>query len=93
MSDARRVDVKVACLRVLEDREAVQRGIRDLDAVADQELPNLGAPEAVTEPPLDRGPLLETNLNRLARRTGRFPQLVPMGLRPVKADENRRGSE
>jgi hypothetical protein len=38
----------------------MKRRIRDLDTVADQQLANLGEADAVTEPALDRGPLLDT---------------------------------
>jgi hypothetical protein len=47
-------------LKVLEDREAVKRGIGDLDAVADEQLTNLCEPDAIAEPALDRRALLKT---------------------------------
>jgi hypothetical protein len=53
----------------LEDRKAVERGIRDLDALPDEQLPNLGEPDTVTEPALDRGPLLETTGPAVASRS------------------------
>jgi hypothetical protein len=44
----------------LDDRESVQRGIRDLDALPRQQLANLGETKAVAEPALDRRALLDT---------------------------------
>src|SRR5688572_26285101 len=44
----------------LEDREAVERGVGDLDAVADEQLADLREPHTVTEPALDRRALLKT---------------------------------
>jgi len=35
----------------------VERRIGDLDALPDEQLPNLGEAQAVPEPALDRGPL------------------------------------
>jgi len=43
----------------LEDREAVQRGIRDLDTLVDEQLANVGESDAVAESALDRGPLVD----------------------------------
>jgi len=44
----------------LEDREAVQRGTRDLDALPHRQLANLGESETVAEPALDHRALLNT---------------------------------
>jgi hypothetical protein len=44
----------------LEDREAVERGVGDLDTVADEQLADLREPHTVTEPALDRRTLLKT---------------------------------
>jgi hypothetical protein len=52
----------------LQDREAVQRGIRNRDPLPNEEFANLGEAEAVAEPPLDRGPLLETPRPAVAAR-------------------------
>jgi hypothetical protein len=55
----------------LEDREAVQRGIRDLDTLPDEQLANLGEAQAVAEPALDRCQLLMATRPPIAR--GRPP--------------------
>ena len=62
----------------LEDREAVQRGIGDLDTLPDEQLANLGEPQALTEPALDRGALLaDTAPTR--RRAGDRPSGAARG--------------
>jgi len=52
----------------LEDRETVQRGIRNLDPLPHQQLADLGETEAVPEPPLDRRALLDTARPSVAAR-------------------------
>jgi hypothetical protein len=53
----------------LEDREAVQRGIRDLDPLPEEEFANLGEAQAVAEPPRDRRALLDTAGPTIASRS------------------------
>jgi hypothetical protein len=53
----------------LDDRESVQRGIRDLDALPRQQLANLGETKAVAEPALDHRALLDTPRPPVAARS------------------------
>jgi hypothetical protein len=52
----------------LEDREAVQRRIRNVDALPDQQLANLRETQSVTEPALDRGAMLAADVPAIATR-------------------------
>ena len=58
----------------LEDREPMQRRIRDLDAVAHEQLPDLREPHAVAEPALDGRALLD------ARRPAVAPGTTARGM-------------
>ena len=53
----------------LEDREAVQRRIRDRDALPHEQLANLGRAEAITQPALDQRALLDTSRPPVAARS------------------------
>ena len=46
----------------------MQRGIRNLDALPHEQLANLGEPQAVAEPALDRRALLDTPRPAVAAR-------------------------
>ncbi|MCA1563386.1 MAG: hypothetical protein LC804_25085 [Acidobacteria bacterium] len=77
----------------LEDRETVQRGIGDLDAVPDEQLPNLGEPDAVTEPALDRGPLLETARPAVATRSSTGGMQCEQDLTDLLVADHRRATD
>lgn len=57
------------CQTRVPTRKAVQRGIRDLDALSHQQPANLGKTQAVTKPPLDRGALIEAPRPPVTART------------------------